>query len=285
LSNPETIVASYLDHIEDNAYIEAGLARYGAATLVQTAADLIGTLEPEAFNRAALFIRDVAIGIFPPEITQTFRAELPASGLFDALDCALRAPSFHLRSQAAFTFGKLSYPENAERLTRALEERRDMDPLLTPGLISEIRWLTCDKNAQWKCIQWLSEAPDEVCRWATLEVIGAADLSPSQLDALLTKLANDRSEFVRAEALTLMATIRSRTAANRENPKSRQARTLVAPDKPLAQPKAAQDLITFTDLSIRFWHYHGEADYTLSDLHAFLADHGRSADIATRLPL
>ena len=257
MTTPEAVIASYLEHIQDEAYIEAALARHGAAALVDAAVRLVRSLETEQFNDAVLFIRDVYTGIFPKKITLGFRAQLPGSGLFDALDRCLRAPSFHLRSQAAYTFGKLGYPENAERLIHVLEKRRDIDPLLTPQLLFEIRWLTDDEEAHWRRIEWLAEAPEGVCRWAALQAIeGTAPCPPgAPIDALLATLQHDCFEAIRADATSLQETLRLRTAGTHQ----------------AAQTTAGHTPLTFSDLSIRFWHHHAAADYTPADLLAFLA--------------
>ncbi|KRB30449.1 MULTISPECIES: hypothetical protein [unclassified Acidovorax] len=256
MTTPEAVIASYLDHIQDEAYIEAALARHGAAALVDAAVRLVRSLETERFDDAVLFIRDVSIGLFQQEITLAFRALLPGSGLFDALDRCLRAPAFHIRSQAAYTFGKLSYPDSADRLIRVLEERRDTDPLLAPQLLFEIRWLRWDDEAHWRRIQWLAEAPEDVCRWAALQAIEDTASCPpgTPIDALLAALQNDRFDYIRAEATGLR---------NRSN------RQTLTPQEPMAAAKHTP--MAFRDLSIRFWHHHTAADYTPADLRAFLA--------------
>lgn len=264
MTTPEAVIASYLDHLQDEAYIEAALVRHGAAALVDAAVRLMHSQETENFDDAVLFIRDVSIGLMRQEITLAFRAQLPDSGLFDALERCLRAPVFHFRTQAAYTFGKLCYPENADRLIRVLEERRDTDPLLTPQLLLEIRWLKHDDEAHWRRIQWLAEAPEGVCRWAALQAIEDTTPCPpgAPIDDLLTTLQHDSFDYIRAEATSLRNTL------------NRPTLTLPKPTATEHPPGLAP--MAFHDLSIRFWHYHTAADYTPADLLAFLAQQAPS---------
>ena len=265
MTTPEAIIASYLDHLQDEAYIEAALVRHGAAALVDAAVRLVHSLETESFDDAVLFIRDVSIGLFRQEVTLAFRAQLPDSGLFDALARCLRAPVFHLRTQAAYTFGKLCYPENADRLIRVLEERRDTDPLLTPHLLSEICWLKQDDEGHWRRVQWLAEAPVGVCRWAALQAIqDTAPCSPGvPIDDLLSTLQHDSFDCLRVEATCV------------RKPLNRPATTLQAATA--AEHPQALATMTFHDLSIRFWRHHAAADYTTADLLAFVAQYAQQA--------
>lgn len=268
---PEAVIAAYIDHIQDEAYIKAALVRHGADALVDAAVRLVRSLETESFDDATLFVRDVSIGLFRQEITLAFRAQLPRSGLFDALDRCLRAPVFHLRTQAVYTFGKLCYPENGARLIRVLEERRDTDPLLTPHLLFEIRWLKQDDEAHWQRIRWLAEAPEGLCRWAALQAIEDTAPYPPEapIDDLLNTLQHDSFDYVRSEATCLRdALVRQAPKPTATEHKERRAQrgenaaqAIVAEHRPM----------TFSDLSIRFWHHHTAADYSTVDLLAFLA--------------
>lgn len=273
MTTPEAVIASYLDHIQDEAYIEAALVRHGAAALVATAVRLVRSLETESFDDAVLFIRDVSIGLLRQEITRAFRAQLPGSGLFDALDLCLRAPVFHLRTQAAYTFGKLCYPDSADRLIRVLEERRDTDPLLTPHLLFEIRWLRWDDGAHWRRIQWLAKAPEGVCRWAALQAIEDTAPCPpgTPIDDLLVTLRHDRFDYIRAEATCLRNTLNRQTLTPQEPMAAEHQQTRVPGNGQAVQAAANNTPMAFRDLSIRFWHHHSAADYTPADLLAFLA--------------
>lgn len=98
MTTPEAAIASYLGHLQDEAYVEAALERHGALALVGAAVRLVRSLESENFDDAVLFIRDVSIGLMHQEITLAFRAQWQDSGLFDALEVCLRAPVFHIRT-------------------------------------------------------------------------------------------------------------------------------------------------------------------------------------------
>jgi|GEM_PF-3017734 len=283
MTTPEAVIASYLDHIQDEAYIKAALARHGAAALVDAAVRLVRSLETERFDDAVLFIRDVSIGLFQQEITLAFRAQLPGSGLFDALDRCLRAPAFHIRSQAAYTFGKLSYPDHADRLIRVLEERRDTDPLLTPQLLFEIRWLRWDDEAHWRRIQWLAEAPEDVCRWAALQAIEDTTPCPPgiPIDALLATLQYDRFDYIRAEATGLRNRLNRQTLTPQQPMVAEHPQALAPGNGQAEQATAEHKSMGFRDLSIRFWQHHTAADYTPADLRAFLAQQAPSQDMNT----
>ena len=277
MNTPEAVIASYLDHVQDEAYVDAALKHHSPAALVDAAVRLVQGTETEGFDDAALFIRHVSTGLFRQETTLAFREHLPGSGLFDALDRCLRAPSFHLRTQAANTFGKLCYPENADRLIRVLEERRDIDPLLTPQLLFEIRWLRHDNDAHWRRIQWLTQAPEGICRWAALQAI--EDTAPyppaSPVDGLLAKLQHDSFDYVRAEAGSLRRELHHQADMDSYPVPSGSEKEPSANAAPA--PAAAHPSMKFSDLSIRFWHHHTAADYTTADVLTFLKKQEASA--------
>jgi hypothetical protein len=272
MTTPETTLAAYPAHLQDEAFVDAALQCHGAARLVDAAARLVHSLDPQQVADATLFVRDVSTGVFRPDLTQAFRACLPNSGLFEGLARCLDAPVFRLRADAVYTFGKLSCPENLGWLDRAFEARRDTDPLLMPPLLFEARWLSHDDGAHERRIRTLAASPQDFSRWAALAVIEGMGLQAQApwVDGLLADLAQDAFGPLREEAAYRRADLGWRLRHSQLTPAERadQRAQLKSERKRVQALRPQQE---FAGLPIRFWFEHPQPDYSVADLDAFLA--------------
>jgi hypothetical protein len=268
---PGEIIASYIEHLQDESFVVSAVDAHGVAALVDCVIGLLRGHDHQNVMDATLFIRDVSIGLFREEITNAFRERLPASDLFDVLDECLSVHGLRVRKQAVYTFGKLCYKENAGRLIRAFRDRRDHDPFLMGSLAFEIRWLEQDDEAHWSRIGWLAEAPDDVCRWATMLPVEQSVHQPNpHAERLLNALQQDRYRYIRDEARYWRAEM-DRRSRKRGLTKAelKEWRRELKHEK--AQLDALRPTMTFSDLEIRFWSGRQEPDYTTDDIRAFLS--------------
>lgn len=284
METPDAVLANYASRLAAPAssegrpgvYIEEAVARHGVGDLVATVVRATGSLDPASTHASWLFIRDASVhGTVSREISDAFRDELPRSGFFDALERCLDAPVFAVRSEAARTFGKLGFPENVGRLARALEARRDNDPFLLPGLLFESRWLEGEWNAHWMRARNVIASPEELSRWASLEVIG--DCHEEEATATALELArgleNDSSKLIRTEALYVSARLADSTRRARRGNVSKQewART----GRELEQQErrriaALKPAWTFSGVMQRFTAAAPTPDYRLDEVASFL---------------
>lgn len=271
---PEEIVGNYIAYLDDVTYLNAAIAKYGIQTLAKAAVNLLDDLDEESVLGVLPFIRDVSIGVFPPDTTHSFRDAWPNVGLFEALDRCLTAPNFQIRSQAVYTFGKLGFMESQERLSRLFDERKDVDPLLVPSLMFELRWFTCqNQKGYWERISALAKSPESLTRWAAL---GCLEDSHSrfnrplvQAEELLTQLEQDSCPYVQKEAAYLHAQWRWRIQHRRLKKSERKAQEALLEQKQ-QRIKALEPALNFWFLRVRFSQHYRNADYTIQDVLDFL---------------
>jgi hypothetical protein len=100
---------------------------------------------------AHLFLRDVVnYGMVP-----AFTVHLPTSGIFEVFRNNLYVPDFAIRRDTIFTIGKIGPRANARLLAEAFPVYLQRDPLLLPGLLGELFWLTRHAR-QWTYLRALS---------------------------------------------------------------------------------------------------------------------------------
>ena len=246
MSTPEAVIAGYIDHLQPETYMEEAIAAHGVPALV---GQVVRVSRPRSHQLpdALAFIRDASIGVFDDAIRARFRSELGRSGLFDALETCLSLPSFAIRSQAVYTFGKLGFPETAPRLIQAFEARRERDPFLVNRLALEIRWLEGQSDSHWLRVGQLVASEGELSRWAALGVITSwtYTVTPPQAIELVDRLCADRSRLIHAEATGVAA--------------------FLAGKDPGVPPR-----VTFEQLERRFTDATTHADYTVDEVLAYL---------------
>jgi hypothetical protein len=280
MRTPETIIAEYLDHLQSEPYVDEAVAQHGVSNLLAEAVRATRTIDPGRVGDALLFVRDVSIGLFRPQITESFRMELPRSGLFEALEACLGAPSFSVRAQAVYTYGKLSFAENTERLIRAFETRKDNDPFLLHRLLFEIRWLERQPDAHWGRIRELAACHAELSRWASLAFARESardDLELTKALELSASFERDESSLIRSEATYVRATL-ERSARQRKLDKSERRAMRTADREEKARIASFRPPILFHQLEQRFTAARTEPDYTVAEVLEFLAPfrHARS---------
>jgi len=284
METPEAVLTEYVSHLPTRTqsetraetYIDAAVARHGVSELVAAVVRATESLDPELTRGAWLFIRDAAIhGSSVREVSDAVRRELPGSGFFDALEHCLQASAFAVRSGAVYTFGKLGFPENADRLVRALKARRDIDPFLLPGLLLESRWLEGRWDAHWERVRELIRSPQELSRWASLEVMSEArdEQAPDKALVLAGSLEHDPSELIRAEAVYVVALMTDGARSSRSGRVSnedwaRSGREIARQER--QRIAALRPRVTFHDLTQRFTWTLADPDYRLQDVIAFL---------------
>jgi hypothetical protein len=202
VATPAVLIGDYLDHLESRPYVEGAIAEHGVPALIAEVSRVAAAGEPATMGPALAFVRDAASTLLGEAIQDAVRDELPRSTLFDALDRCLYVPRYAVRAQATYTFGKLCFAENASRLSRALDARRELDPFMIERWLFEIRWLEQDPASASQRLHVLVDSPGELTRWAAAHVIGKEHRTEvaAQLTALRERLRNDASPFVRAEA-------------------------------------------------------------------------------------
>jgi hypothetical protein len=283
METPETVLAEYVRHLPTRAqpgavagtYIDEAAARHGVPALVEAVVRATASLDPGLTHGAWIFIRDAAVhGLSARQVTGAVRRELPGSGFFDALERCLHAPAYAVRSGAVYTFGKLGFPENADRLIRALRARRDSDPFLLPDLLTESRWLEGRADAHWGRVRDLAAAPAELARWASLHAMSeaAGDGASAALD-LARPMEHDPSALIRAEAVYVVARLadglrRAETDRVSKEEWARSGREIERGER--RRIASLKPEVTFSDLNQRFTSTLAEPDYRLEDVVAFL---------------
>lgn len=283
METPETALVGYVRHLPTRAqsdatvgtYIDEAVARHGIPALVGAVVRATVSLEPESTHGAWIFIRDAAVhGLSARQVTDAVRSELPGSGFFDALERCLHAPAFAVRSGAVYTFGKLAFPENADRLIRALRARRDSDPFLLPGLLAESRWLEGRADAHWNRVRELTASNAELTRWASVHAMGdGGGEDASAALELARSMEHDSSALIRAEVVYVAARLADavRRAGSGRVSKEEWARSGREIERRERRRIASlKPEVTFSDLLQRFTLTLAEPDYRLEDVLAFL---------------
>lgn len=258
-------IREYLDHLEDAGYVRV-LFRDGVEPVVRLLLAMLGGDDQADTQHAMRFIRDVVNYAMVPEFTTA----LPASGIFPALHHCLYRADWFIRSSAAYTLGKLCFRENFPALGEALYTHRDSDPLLLPGLVREIAWLT--NGAQtWQHVQQVASSPLYLSRWAIMDAASwrgldaVPDTQGRELEHLYQSLADDPHPLVRAEANYRLDQLHLRWHSPPLERSERRRRT-----KPLRQQEPE---LGFFELSCLFQNYllvTNQADYDVATLDAFV---------------
>jgi hypothetical protein len=268
MRTPETIIAEYLDHLEAEPYVDEAVAQHGVPNLLAEVVRFTKTIDPVRVGQALLFVRDASIGVFRTQLTESFRNELPGSGLFDALEACLRAPHFSVRADAVYTYGKLSFSENTARLIRALETRQETDPFLIGRLLFEIRWLERRADAHWSRIHVLSASRAELSRWAALAFACKSPNDELELTHALELAASfqrDESDLIRREAIYLGAAL-ERSARHRNLNKAERRKRRADDKEEKNRIETLRPAISFAQLEQRFTAARSEPDYTVADV-------------------
>jgi hypothetical protein len=118
----------------------------------------------------------------------------------------LYVPNRSIRRNSIYTFGKLSFFENARLLDEALPFYLEHDPLEIDGLLFELFWLSREaRRRHWSYLRRITTAPSYLTRWAGLNIAiwrfgDAYDRGLVTLERTFARLAADPHEAVRDEA-------------------------------------------------------------------------------------
>jgi len=154
----------YPDHLEDVAYVRAIFAAAGLAGVAGRLAAMLRSADRDEALAAMAFLRDaVNYGMAP-----AFARAWPRTAVVPALRAALRAPDFAVRRGAVYTIGKLSVRSSAWLLREAFPLSLRRDPLLLPGLLFELFWLTRARR-RWTYLLRVAASPLYLVRWSLLD--------------------------------------------------------------------------------------------------------------------
>jgi hypothetical protein len=266
--DPARWVRGYVDHLEDAAYVRDLFASEGVAGASRALVAMLRSGDSHEAQAAALFIRDVVnYGMAPP-----FTEHLPRSGLIEALRANLDAPGYAIRRASIYTIGKIGPRANARLLAEAFPTYRHRDPLLLPGLLFELFWLT-RRARQWAYLHAVATSPHYLVRWSLLDEsasplpgLGEHDrYERRRLGRLLSRLAGDPHPLVRADA----------EYRRRVLPSRREERQWRLGDRRALWRRLGhgEPELTFTTLHLLFGNYLAvteRKDYDLGTLEAFV---------------
>jgi hypothetical protein len=253
----EALVAEYLDHLHDGAYMRRVFANGDVA--VSMLATMLGSGDRTRVNRATLVLSDAVLYRYVPRL----RELVPRTNLLDVLAANLYASDYGIRRDSIYTLGKLTYPRAAGALTRAFPVYLQRYPLEPPGLLSELFWLsTRARRRRWDYFLAMARSPQYPVRWCVFEAAdyGSVGTARRSRDArlykrLLHRLARDPHPLVRQEARWRLLDARPHL-----DPRRWGGSTEVLGDR------------SFELVVIQFSNYlwvSGPADYDLALLHRF----------------
>lgn len=207
--------------------------------------------------------------------------QLEASGYFQILQGYVEAPIFFKRADAVATLARMGHRESVGFLSEVFEERRDTDPFLMPGLVSEIRWLDRNTAAHDGRLGMLAGSSEAICRWAAVEIAGdmpSPGSTPAVIRDLISGLEDDPFSCVREQAKYLEARFelcRKIDALTKEERISMKQEL----SREKKRVESSRPDMTFSDLYIRFWNAHEAPDYTCDDIYEFLDKHRTSESV------
>lgn len=261
-------VRDYIDHLEDAAYVRELFAAEGVAGVSRGLVALLRSGDAHETQAALLFVRDVV----NYGMVLHFTERLPQSGIFDALRANLSAPDYAIRRGSIYTIGKIGPRANARLLAEAFPSYLQRDPLLLPGFLFELFWLTRHAR-QWTYLHAVAASPHYCVRWSLLDEsasplpsLGGHDkYERRRLERLLSRLASDPHPLVRADARYRRHLL----------PGRREERQWRLGDRRALWRRVGQGApdLTFTTLHTLFSNYLsvvGRRDYDIETLNAFV---------------
>lgn len=242
----------------ERARTGALIREFGIPATVEALADCLREANTdETLACTCCFLRD---SVFEwGQDAGAYRAALEASAVPTIMhERLLQGPPW-MRAQLVYTM-KIGLEGNKQALREAFFQFRDTDPLLMPALLCEAGWTCAMADSEFPWL--LLESPSYLSRWAVAECVPDEEM--------LAKMADDPHPRVRREALYLLESEWLRTYA-RQLPRSESKRK--------RREIEAFRLLTFSELSIRFWNHQHEKKlsyYTVEELSVFEQSYPRT---------
>jgi len=167
---------NYVSHLEDIGFIESILSSQPLDTLfAQISAILVNFQDSEPIHNTFVFIRDVCL-IAPHHLpsAKQFHDNIRDSIVRDALEKCLQASDSAIRSEAAYTLGKIGSTQSLSALWTGLWHAAEHDPLALDSLIFEIGWLEgiAQQTSQLSVFfQQIPQYHNSITRWAIASIL------------------------------------------------------------------------------------------------------------------
>jgi hypothetical protein len=259
-------IIRYQEHIVDGVeYLRSLIALNNLDHLFDVLTEIIGSENREDVFFAMLFVQDAVLF----KANEAFIAHVYQSRVIRAIEENLFKSDHNIRDNSIHTLGKLCAVKSVPVLQKTLETYKESDPLMLPGLVFEIRWLT--KEDSRILIKPLITSQYYFTRWAALEIIFRTryDTEGEQFEHKrcdIRTFLQDSNEFIRTEADYIHKQLTWITGVDiPESEKRRKRKEL----------RAFEPKITFAHLKTSFCNYmhrNNIADYSLSELEKFLID-------------
>lgn len=182
----DAIFDYYNSHLEDRAYVEATMTRFGCEELHNAACQILSEHAPPAPYMAGTFLRDIGTGILGDEIRSSFQHLLHSDQLLSVLVDGLDHSAWAVRENAVYTLGKLCLSSAVPAMVACFNRRVHYDPLLLEHLLFEIRWLETDDRAHALRVQTVVQSPEPLVRWSAIGLLKDHEDDIAHLQRLVT---------------------------------------------------------------------------------------------------
>jgi hypothetical protein len=261
----------YIDRIGETDAVDVIAECEGVEAAVRAAATIVreamgGAGDTDDLSAALTWIRDGSIGVGSEVVKAGIRACVPTY-LTPTLADALVAPVFLVRSQAIYTFGKMTFREDLPFLLNVFERYVDRDPLLVPKLIGEISWLGGESAP---LLAGVRRHPQYLTRWSFFGTDAArvGRTGTEELRAACAELDADHAVVVRDEARHVLAEITMLAESAKDGPRHDRASRRERKRR-RAEHDAAAPLL-FDIMGLRFLDAHHAPDYDVETVDAFV---------------
>jgi hypothetical protein len=188
-------ITSYIDHLQDVAWIDSVVEQYGLAEVLAACARVLAEGEPSETHEVATFLRDIGIfGIAGDDLVTRVRKAMPRR-ILPRLRALLRSPVLQARMTAIYTIGKLTFRSEARALRAVFPLYLERDPFCLSRLLFELSWLG-DKRGVRARLKQVIRHDSYLIRWSALGYLGCGGAERDFLDAL----SADSNPWIAAEA-------------------------------------------------------------------------------------
>lgn len=249
MANIKDKICNYLDHIQDNEYIQGIFQEADAKTIIAIVISIVNEENYDTAHEVLSFLRDAAIN-WPPkpeEITNDVRKYIGESpNLINCLADKITSENYWIRSSAVYTIGKLSFEQHAKYLLDVFPIYLEKDPLLLPKLTFEINWLKPETLES--LVDKIIASHNYLIRWSVLECLEFYTNPSKKLFLKWYKiLEKDENPYIAEEAKYKIAE--------------------------LEKLKTKEPSITFENISLRFNNYlyqNKKSTYSINEFDDFV---------------